>query len=329
MASKYYRKKNYKKKAYKKRNYKKNAYYKKKTYKKKGFSYKNYRIIKKIVQKVIDSPYNVEYNQLKAPVRFCNFATFMTSGNNPNFRFYPLTCLGQLGENNDNLNGMYIQNFVKFINRGDEHDNTTGVGFVEGTKISIKYIQVKGVMRLNQSKDEDVQEVGDYCGVYGFRIVRQRGNLNDTFINNWTTAYANKVMPTPQTVYKNLPSSWSSASNNDLLSLRTNYNKDSVFDKNYETVGAVYWHVNNQTTTMNHREHKVNRIFKFKKPLEITWNTAADIDKNVNNGFYLSSRNNLYLCPFFSKVDSGIDAHALREAFFDFEGQIYINYLDR
>lgn len=316
---------------------------------KKSLTKTQYNAVKKIAYNVSNSPKNKEWYKVKTPFYINNNVLLYQPDPAPayngyelvngNFKFYPLT---NLGIRVNDIQNQYIPNeaflnlkannwLIDWVNSGASDPNEDRYAHFSGRKVSINSIQVKGVF-----------EVDNHTGTarpgrMGFRIVR--GGINEDKGPFTNLAQISKITPSIDDVYNGMKN-YVIADQDDVDKLTYAYNKQMNFNKKYPTVLKKYTYISETDLNKEHLKRTFNVFHKFKKPLELVYPQGAVIGVHTaTDTFYMSLKNNLFFCPFFSSIDDTSTPgstklynntnYALSDAgTFKIYGQIVINYTD-
>lgn len=307
----------------------------KKQYYKRGFNRSNFYTIKKIAQSVVSSPRNLEWKQMRASFELGNNSNVTGGDQYVNYRFIPLTALGKLNTLNavdvfQSIRSKYQINCftttLKSTNPVNPDLNPSidnRYGYIEGRRVSIHSIQIKGLLRFNN----DAGQLKP--GIFGFRIVRQyKQDMKDS-ITSIREAELRKYIPCISEVYKGIGTNKDIIENQgDIDRIRLVYSKTPDFNRKYQTLLKYYWRMPSTDNDDAYGQRKFNLLYRFKKPLEIRYDDGVKLEAfDTTDKMYLSLTNNLYFCPFFSQYytgdDSGDDHYTQ-----DIQATIVINYSD-
>lgn len=314
----------------------------------KSLSKRQYNAIKKIVYNVNNNPKNKEWYKLKCPFYINNNVLLYQPSPAPqyngyeffngNFKFYPLTNLGM--RKNDiqptNIPSEAFLNLkandwlVNWVNNGQSDMSDDRFGHFTGRKLSINSIQVKGVFEVDNSHG--------YArpGRMGFRIVR--GGINDNKGPFTDLTQISSINPSINDVYNGMKN-YVIVDQDDVDKLTYTYNKQMNFNKKYPTVLKKYTYISETDINKEHLKRTFNVFHKFKRPLELIYPQNASVSHLAGESFYMSLKNNLFFCPFFSSIDDSSTpgteklypdtAYSFSDSgTFKIYGQIIINYSD-
>lgn len=288
------------KKPYKK-SYKKSSY--KKTYKK-PFTKKQYKKMRYMINNISQSSRNTEWKQLVHNYSISNTST----PTDYNYLYKPLNMIS-------NTPSVLTSNMCNkasgmFSNVSDRNISDAHVQYIEGRRINIKSIYIKGLLKFKNlagAADNIAQKAG-------FKIYKQRYNKFDD------VQTSNTNIPTVQQQYKDLIST---TTNIGVQNMYYKALQDPAYKKEFKTIMSYRRGVSKFDDSINEIVFKINKFRKFKNGLPIVYKNGLVLAETLTTQYALPKYNVLYFMPWFDYIPADGSSST-----WTMDIKIYINYTD-